>query len=143
VLEFPIVQAIRPFDVRPQALFPSAIYLPHRAELSAEAYALPWDPSPPHIVGEFARWQGSKVPSRLITSAKSWLSHAGVDRTAPILPWGAPLDIEKMSPVDASSRLLLHIRNAWNHAHPEALLENLKVVITVPASFDEIARSLT
>jgi hypothetical protein len=137
------VQAIRPSDVRPQALLPSALYLQHPDELPAEAFALPWDPAPPQIVGEFARWQGSKVPSRLITSAKSWLSHAGVDRTAPILPWGATPDVEKMSPVEASARLLLHIRNAWNHAHPEALLENLEVVITVPASFDEIARSLT
>jgi molecular chaperone DnaK (HSP70) len=143
VLDFPIVQAVRPSDVRPQALLPSALYLQHPDELPAEAHALPWDPSPPQIVGEFARWQGSKVPSRLITSAKSWLSHAGVDRTAPILPWGVPADIAKMSPVEASSRLLLHIRNAWNYAHPEALLENLEIVITVPASFDEIARSLT
>jgi molecular chaperone DnaK (HSP70) len=143
ILDFPIVQAIRPSDVRPQALLPSALYLAHPGELPPEAYALPWDPTPPQIAGEFARWQGSKVPSRLITSGKSWLSHAGVDRTAPILPWGAPPDMEKMSPVDASSRLLLHIRNAWNHARPEALLENLEVVITVPASFDEIARSLT
>ena len=89
VLDFPIVQNIRPSDLRPQALLPSALYLQHPDELPAEAYALPWDPAPPQIVGEFARWQGSKVPSRLITSAKSWLSHAAVDRTAPILPWGA------------------------------------------------------
>jgi len=135
VLDFAIVQTVRPSDVRPLALLPSALYLPHPDEFP--------DPSPPQIVGEFARWQGSKVPSRLITSAKSWLSHGGVDRTAPILPWGARPDAEKMSPVEASSRLLLHIRNAWNDAHPEALLENLEVVITVPASFDEIARSLT
>src|SRR5689334_17096118 len=135
VLDFPIVQTVRPSDVRPQALLPSTLYLPHPNEFP--------DPAPPQIVGEFARWQGAKVPSRLITSAKSWLSHGGVDRTAPILPWGAPPDVEKMSPVEASSRLLLHIRNAWNHAHPDALLENLEVVITVPASFDEIARSLT
>src|SRR5688572_20498465 len=143
IVDFPIMQTFRPADVRPQAVLPSALYLQHPDELPSEAYALPWDPSPPQIVGEFARWQGSKVPSRLITSAKSWLSHAAVDRTAPILPWGAPVDVEKMSPVEASSRLLLHIRNAWNHAHPENLLENLEVVITVPASFDEIARSLT
>ena len=95
------------------------------------------------IVGEFARWQGVRVPARMITSAKSWLSHSGVDRTAAILPWGAPADVEKMSPVDSSSQLLLHVRNAWNHAHPEAPVETLEVVITVPASFDEIARSLT
>src|SRR5262249_5528435 len=118
-------------------------YLPHPDELAAEAYALPWDPAPPQIVGDFARWQGSKAPSRLITSAKSWLSHAGVDRTAPILPWGASLDIEKMSPVEASSRLLLHIRNPCTRPPSEHLLENLEAVTTFPASFDEIARSLT
>lgn len=142
-LDFLIVQAIRPFEARPQALLPSALYIPHSGELPAEAYALPWNSAPPQITGELARWQGSKVPSRLITSAKSWLSHAGVDRTASILPWASPPDVEKMSPVEASSRLLLHIRKAWNHAHPESLLENIESVITVPASFDEIARSLT
>src|SRR5215813_12470503 len=89
VMDFPIMQTIWPSDVRPQALLPSALYLQHPDELPAEAYALPWDPAPPQIAGEFARWQGSKVPSRLITSAKSWLSHPGVDRTAPILPWAA------------------------------------------------------
>jgi molecular chaperone DnaK (HSP70) len=143
VMDFPVVQAVRAADIRPVPLLPSAIYLPHADELPAETYALPWDPHPSHIAGEFARWQGARVPSRLITSAKSWLSHAGVDRTARILPWGAAADVEKLSPVEASSRLLLHIRNAWNHGHPEAPLESLEVVITVPASFDEVARALT
>src|SRR5438552_6583782 len=143
IFDFPIIQAVRPADIRPSPLLPSAIYLPHPDELSPDAYALPWDPTPSPIVGEFARWQGARVPSRLITSAKSWLSHSGVDRTAAILPWSAPPDVEKMSPVDASSKLLLHMRNAWNHAHSDAPLEALEVVITVPASFDEAARALT
>jgi molecular chaperone DnaK (HSP70) len=143
VIDFEITQPVRPSDIRPFPLLPSAIYLPHPSELSPDMYALPWDASPSHIVGEFARWQGARVPSRLIVSSKSWLSHSGVDRTAPILPWSAPSDVEKISPIEASSRLLLHIRNAWNHAHPDAPLETLEVVITVPASFDEVARSLT
>ena len=143
VVDLPITQGIRPGDIRPSRLLPSAIYFPHSNELPPDSYALPWDPAPSHIVGEFARWQGTRVPSRLITSAKSWLSHSGVDRTAAILPWGAPADVEKMSPVEASSRLLLHIRHAWNHEHPDAPLESLEVVITVPASFDEAARALT
>jgi len=143
VVDLPVMQAIRAGDIRPSQLLPSAIYLPHSNELPPDSYALPWDPAPSHIVGEFARWQGTRVPSRLITSAKSWLSHSGVDRTAAILPWGAPADVEKMSPVEASSRLLLHIRHAWNHEHPDAPLESLEVVITVPASFDEAARALT
>lgn len=143
VVDFPITQAQRPSDIRPFPLLPSSIYLPHPNELASAAYALPWDPTPSHIVGEFARWQGARVPSRLIVSAKSWLSHSGVDRTAAILPWSASPGVDKMSPVQASSLLLLHIRNAWNHAHPSARLENQEVVITVPASFDEVARALT
>jgi molecular chaperone DnaK (HSP70) len=143
VHDFPIIQAIRSADIRESSLLPSAVYIPHSEELPKESYALPWDSAPTRIVGEFARWQGTRVPARLITSAKSWLSHSGVDRTAAILPWGASPDVEKMSPVDASAELLLHIRRAWNHAHPDALLEKLEVVITVPASFDEVARALT
>src|SRR5436305_2149618 len=133
-VDFAVIQAVRPGDIRPLPLLPSAVYLPHPDELAPEAYNLPWDPNPARIIGEFARWQGARVPARLITSAKSWLSHSGVDRTAAILPWGAPTDLQKMSPVEASSRLLLHIRNAWNHVHPETPLEKLEVVITVPAS---------
>src|SRR6187397_3007371 len=121
VLDFPIVQTVRPADVGPFPLLPSAIYLSHPNEFP-ESYSS-------HIVGEFARWQGARVPLRLITSAKSWLSHSGVDRTAAILPWGAPSDVEKMSPVEASSRFLLHIRNAWNQAHPDVPLATLDVVI--------------
>src|SRR4051794_26653887 len=90
VLDFEITQAVRPADIRDLPLLPSAIYLPHPSELSTDVYALPWDVAPSHIVGEFARWQGARVPSRLIMSSKSWLSHSGVDRTAAILPWSAP-----------------------------------------------------
>src|SRR5947207_2094160 len=95
------------------------------------------------IVGEYARWQGAQVPGRLVASAKSWLSHSGVDRTAPILPWGAPPDVPRMSPVEASARILRHIVDAWNAEHPDGAIHEQEVVITVPASFDEIARALT
>src|SRR4030095_1472671 len=93
--------------------------------------------------GEYARWQGARVPSRLITSAKSWLSHGGVDRTAAIRPWGAPPDVTTMSPREASSKLFQHMRGAWNGAHPDSPMESCEVIITVPASFDEVARALT
>ena len=83
------------------------------------------------------------MPGRLVVSAKSWLCHAGVDRASAILPWGAPADVPKVSPVAAAARLLGHIAAAWNHAHPEAPLAEQEVVITVPASFDEVARALT
>jgi hypothetical protein len=99
--------------------------------------------SGPVVVGEFARWQGARVPGRLVASAKSWLCHAGVDRSAAILPWGAPADVAKLSPTHASAALLSHLAAAWHHAHPTAPLARQEVVITVPASFDEVARALT
>jgi len=132
--DFPITQMRRPGDTGPMPLLPSAIYIPGEHELPD---------APTHVVGEFARWQGARVPARLIVSAKSWLSHSGVDRSAPILPWGAPPEVPKMSPVEASARLLLHIVESWNQEHPAAVLREQEVVITVPASFDEIARALT
>jgi molecular chaperone DnaK (HSP70) len=141
--DFPVTQALQLGNTGPAPLLPSTIYIKGEHELSPEAIALPWDPSPRDVVGEFARAQGARVPGRLVMSAKSWLSHSAVDRTAAILPWGAPADVEKMSPVDASSRLLRHMLESWNAAHPDARIERQEVVITVPASFDEIARALT
>ena len=132
VVDFPIPQLQRPGEFLARPLLPSCIYLPSEHEMRSAP-----------IVGEYARWQGAKVPSRLVASAKSWLSHSGVDRTAPILPWGAPPDVPKMSPVEASSRLLRHTMEAWDAAHPHAPLAQQEVVITVPASFDEVARALT
>lgn len=144
VSDFPIQQLQRLGQVGTQALLPSSLYIPTATELAPGSTALPWDPAPlPPLVGEFARWQGSRVPGRLVASAKSWLCHPGVDRTAPILPWGAPIDVAKLSPTAASSLLLAHMAAAWNHAHPGAPLAAQEVVITVPASFDEVARALT
>ncbi len=91
--------------------------------------------------------QGAKVPSRLVSSAKSWLCHSGIDREADILPWGSPSEVKRISPVEASAAYLRHIRDAWNHAiaqgDPAKQLENQEIVLTVPASFDEAARELT
>ncbi|HEY0945313.1 MAG TPA: Hsp70 family protein [Opitutaceae bacterium] len=143
IADFPIPQVQRPGQIGAQPLLPSCLYSPGEHELPAGAAQLPWGDSPPLIVGEFARWQGARVPGRLVVSAKSWLCHAGVDRSAPILPWGAPADVPRVSPTEASARLLGHIANAWNHAHPDAPLAEQEVVITVPASFDEVARALT
>jgi molecular chaperone DnaK (HSP70) len=109
---------------------------------------LPWHDAnhverPLAVVGRLARTLGAQVPGRLVASAKSWLSHASVDRVAPILPWGAADDVGKISPVAASASYLAHVRAAWNYRFPHALLEDQDVVLTVPASFDEGARALT
>jgi hypothetical protein len=143
VLDFNIPQLVHPGETAALALLPSCIYLPGEHELPPELTRLPWGAQEGGIVGEYARWRGARVPGRLVASAKSWLCHPGVDRSAPILPWGAVPDAPKISPVTASSRLVAHMARAWNAEHPGAPLEDQDVVITVPASFDEVARALT
>lgn len=144
---FLVSQLIGPATLADRALLPSFLYLPGEHDLPAGAAALPWEASATRIVGEFARGQGARVPGRLVTSAKSWLCHAGVDRTAPLLPFGAPPDVPRVSPVEASTAYLRHLVEAWNHVmakgHPEHRLEHQTVVLTVPASFDDVARTLT
>src|SRR5438105_8326213 len=112
---FPVPQLVAPGEVVPRQLMPSFLYLPGPHDLPAGATALPWDPACPYAVGEFARNHGARVPGRLVTSAKSWLCHAGVDRSAPLLPWSAPPDVARISPVEASARYLRHLVESWNH----------------------------
>ena len=110
------------------------------------AKGLAWDDTrhpPTDCVGVLARDAGGRHPGRRISSAKSWLSHDGVDRSARFLPWHGEVEVARMSPVDASACYLRHLRTAWNHSHPEYPLEQQDVVITLPASFDEVARELT
>jgi molecular chaperone DnaK (HSP70) len=125
---------------------PSFLYQLTPHETAAMAAGLPWAgdrDAPSSCVGVFARDAGQRHPGRRILSAKSWLSHDGVDRSADFLPWHGDADVPRMSPVAASSRYLKHLRQAWDHAHPDAPLDQQDVVITLPASFDEVARELT
>jgi len=146
---FEIEQLVGPGEVAPRPLLPSFRYHPAAAELAQDQLVLPWPRTHlpgddgVYIVGEYARELGSKVEGRQVASAKSWLSHDKVDRSAEILPWASAQDVVKVSPVVACGSYLLHVRCAWNHAHPDALLEHQEIVITVPASFDEAARALT
>lgn len=138
---FVVPQLVTPSEIEARPLFPSFLYAPLAGEIEAD----PWGDAP-WALGEVARRRGGEVPGRLVASAKSWLCHPSVDRTAPILPWGAPEDADdlpRVSPVDASARLLMHIRRAWDGAFPGDPLEAQEVVLTVPASFDEAARELT
>jgi molecular chaperone DnaK (HSP70) len=147
IRDFPVPQLVAPAETAPRAMLPSFLYLPGGVELPPGAARLPWDENADRIVGEFARIQGARVPSRLVSSAKSWLCHPGIDREEDILPWGSPPEIKKVSPVNASAAYLEHMRDAWNAtfaANDESLrLEQQEVVLTVPASFDEAARELT
>ncbi len=144
VQHFPIPQLVNETTVTSQATLPSFLYLPGLHDLPAGSLALPWDRDRNYAVGQFARVQGARVPGRLIASAKSWLCHAEVDRQAAILPWGSAAEMTKLSPVAVSARYLLHIREAWNNRMgKQYALEAQQVVLTVPASFDEVARELT
>src|SRR5262249_52761449 len=112
---FPVPQPVAPGEVAPRPLLPSFLYLPGPHDLPAGATALPWDPACRYAVGEFAGTPGARVPGRLVPSAKSWLCHAGVDRSAPLLPWSAPPDVSRISPVEASARYLRHLIDGWNY----------------------------
>jgi molecular chaperone DnaK (HSP70) len=142
-----IPQVVGINDVAERALLPSFIYLPASKEFPAGALDLPWKSPHDRTVGTFARDHGAKVPGRLVSSAKSWLSHPGVDRRSPILPWTAAEDLSKISPVTASSAYLEHLRDAWNSRiagkRADDRLENQEILLTVPASFDAVARELT
>ncbi len=140
---FAIDQLVAAGEVAARPLLPSLRYHAAPGELAAGATPLPWSGPSSEVVGQLARQLGAQVPGRLVASAKSWLSHAAVDRLAPILPWGAPAEVAKVSPVAASASYLAHLRAAWNHHHPQDPLEAQELVLTVPASFDEAARALT
>ncbi|HTS77057.1 MAG TPA: Hsp70 family protein [Bryobacteraceae bacterium] len=121
---FPIPQLVNPGEERPEPLLPSFLFL-----------------DDPPIVGVLAQKKGLENAGRLVASAKSWLSHSGVDRTAAILPPNAPEGVAKVSPVEASRRYLQHLREAWNKSYKN--FDDCQVLVTVPASFDAVARDLT
>ncbi|MNM56255.1 Chaperone protein DnaK [compost metagenome] len=145
---FAIEQLVAPGEVGARPLLPSLRYHPAAGELAAGDLQLPWRQDDvagvaQPVLGALARQLGAQVPGRLVSSAKSWLSHASVDRQAPILPWGADADVAKVSPVAASASYLAHVRAAWDQRFPDAPLEAQELVLTIPASFDEGARALT
>ncbi len=144
---FNIPQVVSPGEVQGQPLLPSFLLLPGPHDVPEGGLVLPWKHDMDYAVGTYARERGAELPARLIASAKSWLSHVGVDRTAPILPWDAPPDARRVSPVDTATRYLEHLRNAWDHRmatdDPDGRLEYQEIYLTVPASFDPVARELT
>src|SRR6266540_5501588 len=144
---FHLPQLVTPGNVEEHDMLPSFLYLPAGHEFPAGSLTLPWAEAPPFVLGTLARSRGAEVPGRLISSAKSWLCHVGVDRSTPILPWGGGEDLKKMSPLEVSAQYLLHVRNAWNFLiardNAELALEQQEVFLTVPASFDAAARELT
>ncbi|MBF0437006.1 MAG: Hsp70 family protein [Magnetococcales bacterium] len=146
----PVTQILGPNKMGEKDTLPSALYLPHADEFPAEAVTLPWQgetaQSSP-IIGHFAREHGALVPDRLVVSAKSWLSNAHIDPKKPILPWRSEIAGIHLSPLACSTQILQALRSGFLHARSLEKstfdLANSQVVLTVPASFDEVARNLT
>jgi hypothetical protein len=141
---FAVPQVVAPGQIEARDTLPSFHYQPATGEFAAGSMRVPWQKSDAgYFVGQFARDHGTLVPGRMISSAKSWLCHAGVDRTAELLPWQGAEDVERLSPVTVSARYLQHFREAWDAKFPEHPLADQDFVLTLPASFDEVARELT
>jgi molecular chaperone DnaK (HSP70) len=136
-----VPQLVKAGEVATRDRLPSFLYLPAEGEMSPASLALPWGRAE-RVVGELARGRGAEVPARVVASAKSWLSVRTADATAPLLPPAAPPDVARISPLDASAAYLAHLRAAWDAAMPAPLAKQ-EVYLTVPASFDAVARELT
>lgn len=139
----PIPQLTNVNEVAAEPLLPSFLYIPGEQDFPPGTIALPWESAPRFVVGKLAQRRGAEVSSRLVSSAKSWLSYSAVDRTAAMLPWKAAEGLAKVSPVDAATEYLKHLRAAWDHEHSDAPFDDQDILVTVPASFDAIARELT
>ncbi|MBM4321172.1 MAG: Hsp70 family protein, partial [Deltaproteobacteria bacterium] len=146
-LLFGLPQLVQAGAVEDRPMLPSFLYLPHPAEFPAGALRLPWSEDRAFVVGELARNHGALAPVRLVSSAKSWLCHPALDRRADFLPLGSPEEVPRVSPLEASARLLAHVRETWDArigaADPSLRLARQDVTLTVPASFDTVARELT
>jgi len=144
---FEISQLVQAGLTAERSLLPSFIFLPGPHDVPEGSLELPWDSNNDSAVGEFARARGSEIPSRMIASAKSWLCNTAVDRNEKILPWEGSPESKKLSPVEAQAYFLQHIRNAWNFTMASDdkgdRLEDQEILLTVPASFDAVARELT
>lgn len=144
---FAVPQLVSQGSVQAMDMLPSVLFLPEAHDVSAEGLRLPWHAENRIAVGEFAQKRGGEIPARMIASAKSWLCHPLVDRNGAILPWQGPEAVSKMSPVEACAGILKHVRDAWNHAFShegeDGRLEKQDIYLTVPASFDAVARELT
>lgn len=140
--QFSIPQVISSGEQGENPSLPSFIYFPLTEELAAQTAGVPWDPSRSYCIGIYGRDRGAEIPSHLISSSKSWLCHAGIDRREKLLPIEAEEDTEKMSPLEACACMLQHIREAWNAKNGGDPFEKQEILVTVPASFDPSARQL-
>jgi hypothetical protein len=144
-----VTQILGPNQIGEKPTLPSALYIPHPDEFPENSFPLPWENESGGITmtGHFAREHGALIPDRLITSAKSWLSNPHIDPKRPSLPWRSKIEEERLSPFECSRRYLAHLKNAFLYAGPVQGrnwdLSETEIVLTVPASFDAVAQTLT
>jgi len=147
---FKIKQLTHLGEVSDQKLLPSFAFLPNKSLFPEDSFDLPWTTTPDVIYGQLARDVGCEYPDSFISSAKSWLCHGGVDRREAILPWGGRSS-HKLSPLAVTAGYLKQVAAAWDHEFSSqvdqegnpCVLADQQVVVTIPASFDEVARELT
>ena len=143
IVQFPIPQVCDVGQSKEAHSLPSFLYFAMEEEVKNKSLDLPWAEEQNVSLGLYARERAGEVPGRVVSSAKSWLCHDGIDRRAPLLPSQSEGDTaKKISPLEVISRLLSHLKNAWDHAFPAAPFVEQEVLITVPASFDPSARQL-
>lgn len=140
--QFPIPQVQKAFEVQTAFSLPSFIYHPLHQEFESKMASVPWSPDCPFTIGAFARDRGAELPNRVISSAKSWLSHPSIDRRERLLPIESEEKSSQMSPLEACAEILKHLKNSWDFSKPEALFNEQAILVTVPASFDPSARQL-
>jgi len=144
---FMIPQVTEQGEIEEKPVLPSFVFLPDENDVQEKALALPWNEKIDYCVGELAKKNAPSLPLKVIASTKSWLCSENIDRTAAVLPWNRNNPEKQLSPVEASKRILEHVKNAWNHkiakGNEDEKFENQNVTLTVPASFDAVARELT
>ncbi|TWT32323.1 Chaperone protein DnaK [Posidoniimonas corsicana] len=136
-------QLVAASTVEQRGALPSFLYLAPLHEVESGGLDVPWENGRRYCVGEYARRRSAEMPDRTVVAAKSWLGHSRVDRRQPILPYGAPKEVDAVSPVTATQRYVEHLIASWDAAFPDAPARDQQVVLTVPASFDAAARQLT
>ncbi|MBJ7449757.1 MAG: Hsp70 family protein [Parachlamydiales bacterium] len=136
-----IEQVVSGGHVEKKTLLPSFVYFPLEEELKAKIASLPWNENQSFCIGHLAKERGKELPNRLIHSAKSWLCYDGIDRREKVLPQDDSADV-KMSPLQVTQEILIHLKEAWNAQMKEFSFSDQKILITVPASFDPAAKEL-
>ena len=124
-------------------LMPSFLYIPSSTEVKLEDINLPWQTNTTVIIGEYAKNKAKTTPGRVISSVKSWLCQPSIDKRKALLPYKAIDGVERISPLEAYTYYFEHIKNTWNSIFPNAPLFQQKITITIPASFEPVARDLT